>query len=79
MRQEREMIKKMEEVKKNANIKKKYSDEDPDDAEIEKFQKCVRNRRISDDEYEESEEKAKEVPIFKDSKFFNFRLFKKNK
>jgi hypothetical protein len=68
IRQEREMIKKMEDVKKKANIKKNYSEEDSDDGEIERFHKNFRKRRASDDEYEE--EKKKDRPIFKDSKIY---------
>jgi hypothetical protein len=77
IRNEKDTVLKMEQVKRKANIRRKYSDDS--DSEINKFHKNYKERRMSDDDEEISvnnNHRNSNAPVFKDSKLIlNIRLF----
>jgi hypothetical protein len=72
IRNEKDTVLRMEQVKRNANIRKGYSDDS--DNELNKFHKNYKERRMSDDEEEEAgghpHKELHNAPVFKDSKVY---------
>ncbi len=81
LRKEKDIITQMENVKKKANLRKNFSDEEIDENEIDKFHQNYNNYSIlkrtlnKDQSDEENDSTRRHVPTFNNSNFyFYYRL-----
>lgn len=77
IRKEKEIVEKMETVKKKANLKKNYNDDELNNEEINKFHKHYNTVKVNKQNYnprqsddEGVEEDYQEPPVFYDSKYY---------
>ena len=78
LRKEKDIIQQMETVKKKANLKKKFDDDDLDESEVDKFHQNYNsfkkgdiNKRIKKSDSEEEEPKfSQNLPVFNNSMYF---------
>ena len=76
LRKEKDIITQMENVKKKANLRKNFSDEEIDENEIDKFHQNYNNYSIlkrtlnRDQSDEENDSTRRHIPTFNNSKFY---------